>query len=92
MKWHTQAVKITTNIRVGIYFTLPEISATKIVTWNFQADESAKRKYGMILGRYILTELGLNTKSSDHIIESNDGSFKGSTSTMVDMGTYGFSI
>ena len=32
MQWHTQAGKITTNLKVKIDFTLPEISATKIVT------------------------------------------------------------
>ena len=44
----------------------------------------------MILGRDLLTELGLNLKLSDHIIEADDGPFKGSTTPMVDLGTYIF--
>ena len=60
MQWHTQVGIITNNIKVEIYFTLPEISATKIVTWNFHVDDSAKGGYDMILGRYLLTALGSN--------------------------------
>ena len=44
----------------------------------------------MILGIYLLTELGLNLKFSDHVIEADDGTFKGSTSPMIDLGTYEF--
>ena len=44
----------------------------------------------MILGRDILTELGLNPKLSEHVIEADDGTFKGSTTPMVDLGKYGF--
>ena len=46
--------------------------------------------YDMILGLYILTELGLNLKFSEHIIEADDGPFKGSTTPMVELGTYLF--
>ena len=60
MQWHTQWVKITNSIRVKIDFTLPELTATKIMTWNFHVDESANIRYDMILGRYLLTALGLN--------------------------------
>ena len=42
MQWHTQEGNITTTIKVKIYFTLTELSATKTVTWNFHADESPK--------------------------------------------------
>ena len=35
MQWNMQAVNITNNIKVKIDFTLPELSATKIVTWTF---------------------------------------------------------
>ena len=44
----------------------------------------------MILGRYILTELGLNLKNSKHVIEADDGPFIGSTAYMVDLGAYVF--
>ena len=44
----------------------------------------------MILGRDLLISLGLNIKLSDHVIEADDGPFKGSTTSIVDMGTYEF--
>ena len=53
MQCHTQAGKITTNLKVEIDFTLPELSATKIGTWTCHLDDSAKSRYDMILGRYI---------------------------------------
>ena len=69
MKCHMQAGTITTNLKVKIYFTLPKLSATKIVTSNCNVDDSAKGIYYMLLGRYILTCLGLNLKKSDQAIE-----------------------
>ena len=57
MQCNTQSSIITTNIKVKIYFNLPEIRATKNMTWNCHVDESAKGRYYMILGRYILTDL-----------------------------------
>ena len=60
MQWNTQAVNITTNLNVKIDFTLPGLSATKIVMWNCHVDDAVKGKYDMILGRDILTALGLN--------------------------------
>ena len=44
----------------------------------------------MILDRDILTELGLNLKKSDNIIEVYDGHFIGSTAPMVDLGAHVF--
>ena len=42
----------------------------------------------MILGKDILTELGLNLKWSEHIIEAYYGHFNRYTTPMVDLGTY----
>ena len=53
IKWHTQAGNITTNLKVKYIFTLPELSATKIVTLNFHVYDSAEGRHDMILGRYI---------------------------------------
>ena len=55
MQWHTQAGSISTNMKVKIDFTLPELSTTKIVTWKFHVDDSDKGRYDIILGRYLLT-------------------------------------
>ena len=42
----------------------------------------------MILGRYILTSLGLNLKFTKHVIEIDYGCLKGSLIFIVDLGTY----
>ena len=50
MEWRTQAGNITTNLKVDLYFTLPELSATNMVTWKCHVDYSAKGRYDMISG------------------------------------------
>ena len=87
---HTQAGNITTNLEIKIYFTLPKLSATNNVTWNFHVDYSAKGGYDMILGRYLLTELWLNLYLSDHIVEADDRLLKRSLAPMAYLGMYGF--
>ena len=54
------------------------------MTWNFHGDDSAKGIYDIILGRY------LSAKVSDHVIEADDGTFKGSAPPMVDICMYEF--
>ena len=78
------------NIKVKIDLTSPELSVEKIVTWNYHMYDSTNGRYDMILGRYLLTYLGLNLQLSDHTIEADDGPFKGSRAPMVDMGTQEF--
>ena len=53
-QWHMQAGSITTKLKVKIDFTLYKLSATKILTWTCHVDDSAKDRYDMILGRYLL--------------------------------------
>ena len=72
-----QAGIITTNLKVKMHFALPELRATKIVTWNCHVDDFVKGRYDMILGRDLLAALGLNIKFSYHVVESDDGPFKG---------------
>ena len=83
---------MTTNINVKVDFALPELSAAKIATWNFHVDDSAKGRYDMILGRDILTELALNLKFSEHVIELDDGTLTFSTAPMIDMVHFEFKI
>ena len=64
VQWHIQAGNITTNLKVKIYFTLPDLSPTKIVMWDFHVDDSSKVKYYINLGRDKLTALVLNLKFS----------------------------
>ena len=58
MQWITQAVDITTNIKVKVDFNLPALSATNAVTWNCHVDDSAKGRYDMVLLQDLQTELG----------------------------------
>ena len=81
IQWHVQAGNIIVD------FSLPETSATNVVMWKFLVDDSAKEVSGMILGQYILTKLGLNVKLSEYVIKSDDGTFKGSKTPIVDLGT-----
>ena len=90
MQCNTQAVNVTTNHKVKIDFTLPALSATNVVTWRCHVDDSAKGGYNMVLGRDILKELVLNLKLSEHVIKADDGPLNGSTTSMVDLGTYIF--
>ena len=58
VQWKIQAVDPITNLKVKIYFTLPEFSLTKVVTWEFHVYNSYKIRYYVIFARYILTALG----------------------------------
>ena len=60
MQCHTQSGNNTNNLKVKIDFTLPELSATEMMKWNYHVDEPANGRYEMILGRYLLTALILN--------------------------------
>ena len=90
MQWHAQAGNITTNIKVKADFTLPALNVTNVVKWKFHVDDSAKVSYDIILVLDILTELGLNLKCSEHIIEEYGGPFKGSKTPMDNLGMYIF--
>ena len=87
IKWNTQARNITTNIKVNIDFTLPTLSTKNVVTWKCHADDSAKGGYDIILVGDLLTELGLNLKLYEHVIEADDITFNGSATPMADLGT-----
>ena len=39
MQWNIQSGSITINLKVKIDFTLPKLSATKIMTWDIHGDD-----------------------------------------------------
>ena len=90
MQLHTQVVNMTNSMKVIYIVTLPEFSKTQIVTWECHVDEFAKCRYDMILIRDILIEQGLNIYTSEQLIEEGEGPLKGSTSPIIDFGTYKF--
>ena len=53
-------------------------------------NDSTKGRYDMILGRDLTTEIRLNIKLSEQVTKADDGPFKGSTTSMVDLGWYVF--
>ena len=73
-----------------IEFCLTEFSATKIVTWKCHVDESTNRRYDIIIGRDLLTTLGLDLKFSKNIIIGVEIPYKGCLSPMVDLRNYAF--
>ena len=66
--WGTQSGKLTTSKKAKVDFCLPELSATKIVTWKCHVDESTNGRYDIILGRDLLTALGPYLKFSTNVI------------------------
>ena len=56
------------------------------MTWECHVGDSTEGTYDAILGRYILTALGLNMKTSKHIIESDYGPLKGYIEHLIDLG------
>ena len=63
MQWQIKARNITINLKDNIDFTFPALIAMDVVTWKCHVDKSDKGRYDIILGRDILTELGLNLKT-----------------------------
>ena len=55
--WETQTGKFTNSKKVNVEFWLPEFSAKNIMMWKCHVDDSAKVRYDMISGRYLLTAL-----------------------------------
>ena len=60
------------------------------MTWNCHMDDYAKGRYAIILRIDLLTYLALNLKFSYNDIEVYGGTFKESTATIFDLGTYEF--
>ena len=90
--WKTQAGKFTTSKKENVDFCLPGFSATIIVTWKCHIDESTNGRYEMILGRDLLTALGLDIKFSDNVLSGREGPHEGCSAPMVDVSNYDLNI
>ena len=71
--WEAQSGKFTTQKKASIEFCLPEFSVTMIVTWECHVNESTIGIYNVILGRDLLTGLGLDIKFSENVIIGVEG-------------------
>jgi hypothetical protein len=61
VEWSTQAGNFTTKYKAKVEFLMPELDATKSVTWMFHVDDSpGVHRYDMIIGRDNLSELNLD--------------------------------
>ena len=76
--------------KVNVKFCLPEFSATKIVTWKCHVDDSTKDIYNMILGRDLLTDLGIDIKFSNRVIVGSKGTYEGCSAPMFDVRNYDY--
>ena len=57
---------------------LPELDATKSVTWNFHVDDSHKHsRYYIIIGQDFLLEIQLDLSFPDFMIKGNGGAYEG---------------
>ena len=88
--WETQYGKLKTSKKVNVDFCLTEFSAAKIVTWKWHVDKSTTDRYDMILGRDLLTALGLDLKFSENVIHGGEGTYKGCSAPMVEVSNYNF--
>ena len=63
---------------------------TKTVTWKCYLDDSTISRYDMIIGRDLLTALGLELKFYDPVIVGSKSPYEGCLSPMVDMINYDY--
>ena len=62
------------------------------MTWKCHVDESTTGRYDMILGRDLLTALGLDIKFYENVILGREGPYKGCLAPMVNVNKYNFNI
>jgi hypothetical protein len=73
MKWTTAAGELSTNYKVDIAFSLPELHESRMVQWTVHVAESCGN-YDLILGRDIMRELGLTFSFSNCTTTWDDNS------------------
>ena len=69
---------------------LTACSAAKIVSWKRHVDSKTNSRYDIILGRDLLTALGLDLRFSENIIICGEGTYEGCLTPMVDSSNYDF--
>ena len=78
VKQITQGGDFLTTYKTNVELVLPELDATKSVTWSFHVGELQKNsQYDMIIGRYLLLELKLDLCFSSYTIKGNGGTYDG---------------
>jgi len=73
MQWHTKAGTFTTTKKCKTTFILDEFYENKEIEWNLYVDSSpGPHKYDMIVGRDLLSELGITLNFSDQTVTWQD--------------------
>ena len=88
----TQSSNIRIYPKVIVNFFLQEFSVTKTMMWECHMDNSTEIRYAMTLGQYLLSELGLNLKFSNHVIKEGDGPFKRCSASTFHLDMHEFKI
>ena len=85
VKWITHSSDFLTTYKTNLELVLPELEATKSVTWRFHVNDLQKiSRYDMIIVRYLLLELKLDLCFSDYTIKDNRGAYEGCTAPKID--------
>ena len=75
--WETQAGKVCISKKVNVVFCLTEFSANKIVPWKIIVAKKTNIRYDIILGRDLLTALGLDLEFTENDIIRGEGPYEG---------------
>ena len=65
---------------------------TKIVMWKFHVDKYSNCISDMLIGRYLITALGLELKFSNYFIIGDKAPYEGCSSTIVKVSSYKFTF
>ena len=65
--WTTPAGEMTTRNKVKAQFTIPELQEKRLVEWNFHVADNMGA-YDMIIGRDVLSFLGIDIKFSEQVV------------------------
>ena len=65
--WTTPAGEMTTQSKVKVQFTLPELQENKLIEWNVHVVDNMGA-YDMIIGRDIMSFLGIDIRFSDQVV------------------------
>ena len=68
VNWTTKAGSFATTRQCVVSLKLPALHADKVITWNYYVDEQQSTHYDIILGRDVLTEVGIDLLFSERKI------------------------
>jgi hypothetical protein len=70
-KWKTLGLTFTTNYESLLDFKFPELSTSKVVTWQARADDktsSNEAAYDMVMGMDLMTSIGISVECEQRCI------------------------